>query len=163
MAAGMVIAILFHVLISASYANIKNRKRLVLAICLATLLHTARNIPIGHTFWHASQIYTWAVEPMIWNALLAVWIYLSVIRDKSKTLFGQTRYTTVRKLKIGKVERTLFILDWLENPSLRRRCQAGVVLPLNWRFLPRSKVTAFDCGKIPQSFINFTTFANFPI
>lgn len=28
--------------------------------------------------------------------------------------------------EIGKVERTLFMLDWLENPALRRRCQAGL-------------------------------------
>src|SRR3546814_1559559 len=28
--------------------------------------------------------------------------------------------------EIGKVERTLFMLDWLENTNLRRRCQAGL-------------------------------------
>ena len=28
--------------------------------------------------------------------------------------------------EIGKVERTLFMLDWLENPDLRRRCHAGL-------------------------------------
>ena len=28
--------------------------------------------------------------------------------------------------EIGKVERTLFMLDWLENPDLGRRCQAGL-------------------------------------
>jgi TnpA family transposase len=28
--------------------------------------------------------------------------------------------------EIGKVERTLFMLDWLENPELRRRCHAGL-------------------------------------
>ncbi len=28
--------------------------------------------------------------------------------------------------EIGKVERTLFMLDWLESPDLRRRCQAGL-------------------------------------
>lgn len=27
---------------------------------------------------------------------------------------------------IGKIERTLFMLDWLENPELRRRCHAGL-------------------------------------
>ena len=27
---------------------------------------------------------------------------------------------------IDKVERTLFMLDWLENPGLRRRCHAGL-------------------------------------
>jgi TnpA family transposase len=28
--------------------------------------------------------------------------------------------------EIGKPERTLFMLDWLENPALRLRCQAGL-------------------------------------
>ena len=28
--------------------------------------------------------------------------------------------------EIGKIERTLFMLDWLENPDLRRRCHAGL-------------------------------------
>jgi TnpA family transposase len=28
--------------------------------------------------------------------------------------------------KIGKIERSLFMLDWLENPALRQRCQAGL-------------------------------------
>ena len=28
--------------------------------------------------------------------------------------------------EIGKVERTLFMLDWLGNPELRRRCHAGL-------------------------------------
>lgn len=28
--------------------------------------------------------------------------------------------------EIGKIERTLFKLDWLENPALRQRCQAGL-------------------------------------
>ena len=27
---------------------------------------------------------------------------------------------------MGRVERTLFMLDWLESPQLRRRCQAGL-------------------------------------
>lgn len=28
--------------------------------------------------------------------------------------------------EIGRIERTLFMLDWLESPDLRRRCQAGL-------------------------------------
>lgn len=28
--------------------------------------------------------------------------------------------------EIGKIERTLFMLDWMENAALRRRCQAGL-------------------------------------
>lgn len=28
--------------------------------------------------------------------------------------------------ELGRIERTLFMLDWLESPALRRRCQAGL-------------------------------------
>ena len=28
--------------------------------------------------------------------------------------------------ELGRVERTLFMLDWLESPDLRQRCQAGL-------------------------------------
>jgi TnpA family transposase len=28
--------------------------------------------------------------------------------------------------EIGRIERTLFTMDWLENPELRRPCQAGL-------------------------------------
>ena len=28
--------------------------------------------------------------------------------------------------EVGRIERTLFTIDWLENPDLRRRCQAGL-------------------------------------
>ena len=28
--------------------------------------------------------------------------------------------------EIGRIERTLFMLDWLEDPELRKRCQAGL-------------------------------------
>jgi TnpA family transposase len=28
--------------------------------------------------------------------------------------------------EVGKIERTLFMIDWLESPELRRRCQAGL-------------------------------------
>jgi len=28
--------------------------------------------------------------------------------------------------ELGRIERTLFMLDWLESPELRRRCQAGL-------------------------------------
>jgi len=27
--------------------------------------------------------------------------------------------------EVGRIERTLFTLDWLESPTLRRACQAG--------------------------------------
>ena len=32
----------------------------------------------------------------------------------------------VAQQEIGKIERTFFMLNWLENPDLRRRCQAGL-------------------------------------
>ncbi len=28
--------------------------------------------------------------------------------------------------EVGRIDRTLFTLDWLESPELRRRCQAGL-------------------------------------
>ena len=28
--------------------------------------------------------------------------------------------------ELGRIERTLFMLDWLESPELRRRCHAGL-------------------------------------
>ena len=28
--------------------------------------------------------------------------------------------------EIGRIERTLFMLDWIENPELRMECQAGL-------------------------------------
>jgi TnpA family transposase len=28
--------------------------------------------------------------------------------------------------ELGRIERTFFMLDWLESPELRRRCQAGL-------------------------------------
>ena len=40
--------------------------------------------------------------------------------------FERKNQIDVALQEIGKIERTLFMLDWLENPSLRRRCQAGL-------------------------------------
>jgi TnpA family transposase len=28
--------------------------------------------------------------------------------------------------ELGRIERTLFMLDWLESPELRRRCHTGL-------------------------------------
>lgn len=46
-----------------------------------------------------------------------------------KTLAAQTNgrtSSTRSRRRSGKMERTLFMLDWLENPALRQRCQAGL-------------------------------------
>lgn len=40
--------------------------------------------------------------------------------------FERKNQIDVALQEIGKIERTLFMLDWLENLSLRRRCQAGL-------------------------------------
>ena len=40
--------------------------------------------------------------------------------------------------ELGRIERTLFMLDWLESPELRQRCQAGgrLVVPDNISLMP---------------------------
>jgi TnpA family transposase len=40
--------------------------------------------------------------------------------------------------ELGRVERTLFMLDWLESPDLRQRCQAGLNKASNATRWPRS-------------------------
>jgi TnpA family transposase len=42
------------------------------------------------------------------------------------TAYERQNQIDIALQEIGKIERTLFMLDWLENPSLRRRCQAGL-------------------------------------
>jgi TnpA family transposase len=42
--------------------------------------------------------------------------------------------------QIGKIERTIFMLDWLENPSRRRRSQAGLT-----KSAPRHALTQAIC------------------
>lgn len=49
--------------------------------------------------------------------------------------------------EIGKIERTLFMLDWLENPSLRRRCQAGLNKSEQRHVLTR-EICTFRQGRI---------------
>ena len=49
--------------------------------------------------------------------------------------------------EIGKVERTLFMLDWLENPALRTRCNAGVNKSEQRHFLTQAIYT-FHHGRV---------------
>lgn len=49
--------------------------------------------------------------------------------------------------EIGRVERTLFMLDWLESPALRRRCQAGLNKPEQRHFLTQA-ICTFKQGRI---------------
>ena len=49
--------------------------------------------------------------------------------------------------EIGKVERTLFMLDWLENPALRRRCNAGLNKSEQRHFLTQAIYT-FHQGRV---------------
>jgi TnpA family transposase len=49
--------------------------------------------------------------------------------------------------ELGRVERTLFILDWLESPELRRRCHAGLNKSEQRHFLAQV-ICAFKQGRI---------------
>jgi TnpA family transposase len=49
--------------------------------------------------------------------------------------------------EIGRVERTLFMLDWLESPALRRRCQAGLNKSEQRHFLTQA-ICTFKQGRI---------------
>src|SRR3546814_13928016 len=49
--------------------------------------------------------------------------------------------------EICRVERTLFMLDWLESPALRRRCQAGLNKSEQRHFLTQA-ICTFKQGRI---------------
>ncbi len=49
--------------------------------------------------------------------------------------------------EIGRVERTLFMLDWLESSDLRRRCQAGLNKSEQRHFLTQA-ICTFKQGRI---------------
>jgi TnpA family transposase len=49
--------------------------------------------------------------------------------------------------EIGRVERTLFMLDWVESPALRRRCQAGLNKSEQRHFLTQA-ICTFKQGRI---------------
>jgi len=56
--------------------------------------------------------------------------------------------------EIGRIERTLFTLDWLESADLRRRCQAGLNKGESRHFLARA-IYAHKQGRVTDR-----TFAN---
>ena len=49
--------------------------------------------------------------------------------------------------EIGRVERTIFMLDWLESPAVRRRCQAGLNKSEQRHFLTQA-ICTFKQGRI---------------
>jgi TnpA family transposase len=49
--------------------------------------------------------------------------------------------------ELGRIERTLFMLDWLESPELRRRCHAGLNKSEQRHFLAQA-ICTFKQGRI---------------
>ena len=45
---------------------------------------------------------------------------------KKLSAFKRQNRLDMALAEVGRIERTLFTLDWLESPELRRRCQAGL-------------------------------------
>ncbi len=46
--------------------------------------------------------------------------------NRPVTAYERQNQVDIALQEIGRAERTLFMLDWLENPALRRRCHAGL-------------------------------------
>jgi hypothetical protein len=51
--------------------------------------------------------------------------------------------------ELGRIERTLFMLDWLESPELRRRCHAGLNKSEQRHFLAQ-EICPFNQGRIAE-------------
>ncbi|MCA3585116.1 MAG: Tn3 family transposase [Methylocystis sp.] len=51
---------------------------------------------------------------------------ISSVMMKKLAAFERQNQLDLALQEIGRIERTLFMLDWLESPALRRRCQAGL-------------------------------------
>lgn len=51
--------------------------------------------------------------------------------------------------ELGRIERTLFMLDWLESPELRRRCHAGLNKSEQRHFLAQ-EICTFNQGRIAE-------------
>ena len=49
--------------------------------------------------------------------------------------------------ELGRIERSLFMIDWLESPELRRRCQAGLNKSEQRHFLAQ-EICTFNQGRI---------------
>ena len=45
---------------------------------------------------------------------------------KKLSAFKRQNRLDMALAEVGRIERTLFTLDWLESPELRSRCQAGL-------------------------------------
>ncbi len=52
--------------------------------------------------------------------------------------------------ELGRIERTLFMLDWLESPELRRRCHAGLNKSEQRHFLAQV-ICTFKQGRMPPA------------
>ena len=61
--------------------------------------------------------------------------------------YGRQNQLDLALREIGRVERTIFILDWLESPALRRRCQAGLNKSEQRHFLTQA-ICTFKQGRI---------------
>ena len=48
--------------------------------------------------------------------------------------------------ELGRIERTVFMLDWLESPELRRRCHAGLNKSEQRHFLAQASVPSSRAG-----------------
>jgi hypothetical protein len=57
-----------------------------------------------------------------------------------------------RTQELGRIERTLFMLDWLESPELRRRCHAGLNKSEQRHFLAQV-ICTFKQGRIANKAI----------
>ena len=51
--------------------------------------------------------------------------------------------------ELGRIERTLFMLDWLDSPELRRRCHAGLNKSEQRHFLAQ-EICTFNQGRIAE-------------
>jgi len=67
-------------------------------------------------------------------------------RDNSRAYRRQNQLDLALQ-ELGRIERTLFMLDWLESPELRRRCHAGLNKSEQRHFLAQV-ICTFKQGRI---------------
>ena len=81
---------------------------------------------------------------------------VSIHQDRPRRAVGNDAYyerqnqLDVALQEIGKIERTLFMLDWLENPELRRRCRAGLNKSEQRHALTQAISTFRQGGTVPD-------------